>query len=344
MRRSDVRPSPRAPSRPAAPLTLGRGLLGVVSGWLSVAAAGCTLPGVDLDGRPCPCAAGWRCDEGSNLCVPCSGDTCVLPASPDAAPYDASALDAEVLDATAPDASAGDASLADAFALPDAFELVSRCDLPVSGRLWCTGFEHGESDFSFVSASPDATFGTDVVLRGGHAGQAISPTIDRWASAFVRDLVLPNEAGGHIHLTGWVRRVGDTGRDASYFELSDAGYQYRIGLGLAADGRVRLLLGNAERFNVGLFGDDAAVPADTWVCMRMDVALGDPGSVRVWLMTLGGDEREVGVAWYRPDPIVTVHPGAGYGRVSVGLSTEVRASRVLLDEVALGTAPQPCVP
>jgi hypothetical protein len=74
------------------------------------------------------------------------------------------------------------------------------------------------------------------------------------------------------------------------------------------------------------------------------VALGDPGSIRVWVMTLGGDERELGVAWYRPDPIVTVHPGAGYGRVSVGLSTEVPASRVLFDEVALGTAPQPCVP
>lgn len=31
--------------------------------------AGCVLGDVALDGRPCPCASGWTCDEGENVCV-----------------------------------------------------------------------------------------------------------------------------------------------------------------------------------------------------------------------------------------------------------------------------------
>lgn len=31
--------------------------------------AGCVLGDVALDGRPCPCASGWVCDEGENVCV-----------------------------------------------------------------------------------------------------------------------------------------------------------------------------------------------------------------------------------------------------------------------------------
>lgn len=33
------------------------------------AVASCSLPGFDLDGRPCPCAVGYRCDEASQTCV-----------------------------------------------------------------------------------------------------------------------------------------------------------------------------------------------------------------------------------------------------------------------------------
>lgn len=31
--------------------------------------AGCVLGDVELDGRPCPCASGWTCDDVENVCV-----------------------------------------------------------------------------------------------------------------------------------------------------------------------------------------------------------------------------------------------------------------------------------
>ena len=42
----------------------------VRASWLSlVLAVGCVLPDVALDDRPCPCAAGWVCDEANDVCV-----------------------------------------------------------------------------------------------------------------------------------------------------------------------------------------------------------------------------------------------------------------------------------
>jgi hypothetical protein len=47
--------------------------------------AGCTIPDIELTGRPCPCAPGWVCEEGSH--------TCVLDAAADGAASDAARVD-----------------------------------------------------------------------------------------------------------------------------------------------------------------------------------------------------------------------------------------------------------
>ncbi len=38
-----------------------------------VLSSGCVLGDVELEGRPCPCAAGWICDDAQNVCVRSDG-------------------------------------------------------------------------------------------------------------------------------------------------------------------------------------------------------------------------------------------------------------------------------
>ena len=41
---------------------------------IAVAVSSCSLDEVSLDGKGCPCAAGWRCDDARDVCVRRSGD------------------------------------------------------------------------------------------------------------------------------------------------------------------------------------------------------------------------------------------------------------------------------
>ncbi|MCB9621664.1 MAG: hypothetical protein H6721_30995 [Sandaracinus sp.] len=68
-----------------------------VAAWL-VFGTGCFVGSVDLEGRPCPCASGWRCDEARNVCVRGESDGGTRDggrdAGVDARPVDASRVDA----------------------------------------------------------------------------------------------------------------------------------------------------------------------------------------------------------------------------------------------------------
>jgi hypothetical protein len=61
----------------------------------------CVVPDVDLDGRPCPCASGWVCDDARNVCV-----------RPDAATIpDGGTDDGSTPDTSVPDTAPGDTSV-----------------------------------------------------------------------------------------------------------------------------------------------------------------------------------------------------------------------------------------
>lgn len=69
---------------------------------LVVSLAGCTVPEVDLEGRPCPCVDGYVCDEPTNTCMRTGTGT---DAATDAPPADSSAPDSAT-----PDVGPGDTS------------------------------------------------------------------------------------------------------------------------------------------------------------------------------------------------------------------------------------------
>lgn len=64
--------------------------------WVLLVVASCTVPDVDLDGRPCPCATGYVCDTSRNVCVrPTAGrDAGEPPPGTDAGDRDGGATDA----------------------------------------------------------------------------------------------------------------------------------------------------------------------------------------------------------------------------------------------------------
>ncbi|MBX7193101.1 MAG: hypothetical protein K1X94_13625 [Sandaracinaceae bacterium] len=335
----------------------------VTSAWGS----GCSIEDVDLEGRPCPCATGWVCVAGT--CERCEGASCdpdasLADASVDApsadarASLDAWALDAPGLDAPGLDAWALDAPsvLDDAFVPatddafvpgadafeppPDAFVLASVCDLPIAGRLWCTGFENAYDDFTYVV--PDSTFVTSPVRRGMHAGRSLPCSGGAGCeSVFERDIAFPSEPGAHIHLTGWVRRESaETGPDMTLFNLLDAGLVGRLVLGMMSDGRVLVLAGAG----VGVYGD-AVLAAGQWTCLRLDAELGPSGTVRIFVMHEGEAEREVMPSYWDPAPDLVSPPG-GFDslRIGVNVTSAPPSHAFVFDEVAVGTAPQPCVP
>jgi len=47
---------------------------------LVIGLAACSVPDVDLEGKQCPCAAGYVCDKPTNRCFPPNGDGGVIDA------------------------------------------------------------------------------------------------------------------------------------------------------------------------------------------------------------------------------------------------------------------------
>lgn len=71
--------------------------------------AACTVDGIELEGRECPCIGGFLCDTATNTCVAIEMD---------AGPADAAAVDAPIVRADAPEPTMTDGATADAGA-PD---------------------------------------------------------------------------------------------------------------------------------------------------------------------------------------------------------------------------------
>lgn len=82
---------------------------------------GCVLPAVSAEGRPCPCATGWTCDQATERCVRCVGAACANGDAGERADARGDALDAwSNLDAPRDDAWGADAWSADAWSPDDA--------------------------------------------------------------------------------------------------------------------------------------------------------------------------------------------------------------------------------
>lgn len=321
----------------------------------SLASAGCSLPSVTLEHRPCPCAPGWTCNAG--VCEPCSGGGCV-----DAAVLvDARGIDAwsvsdvgvDAMDAfTADDAGDPDAFAVvdggtdggvDAFVLADAWVPASGCEFVVPGRVWCTGFEAGESDFSGLSVGPNGsvTFTSDSAALGRTAGRTQSRTGDWGGYTFQRTGLGIGGSSGHVYVTFWMRPETPHA-DVDFMWIGDPGLMnHRVYLGFGPTGQLHALLGHTPNYTVGLWGDDSILPNGEWSCIELDVTVGNPGDVDIHI-TRSGTRTALGeVGWYMAATPVTTTP-TGYPAFSIGVDWANRDISLLFDEIAIGMTPQPC--
>lgn len=315
--------------------------------WLALGAAlvacGCVLDPIPLAQRQCPCAPGWRCVIDVDACERCSpGEPC------EDVWLDAGVMDAGGIDATA-DAAGGDGGAADADdggvdldagALPDAWVppdagIRSICDRVVPGRVFCTGFERELSadglSRSVVGTTGSLSVVSAPVFRGMRAGQSISHGDESNARyAFQATISVPGE---RLHATLWVHRLATPPLDAVYSVsfLSFSGGGTFLSLQMHPTGYIRV--GGSTLYRV----TTAAVPAGAWTCIRVELPIGTPGQMRLWVRDVVTGEDIEYLVPEAPDAMPSP-----YTLVRMGVNNSDYPLGMVFDDVAIGTLPQPC--
>lgn len=313
--KADSRPSERSPSLRSRALLAGVLAAGVL--------AGCTVSELDLEGRACPCIAGWVCDESRDVCV--RGDA------------GGSGFDAGTGDASTPvDAGDRDAGDFDAGPEPDSgpVEAPTGCDDVHADAVFCDGFESGDfSRWDDVTEPTDTsvTVTSDVVYRGDSALRVeVSP---RGEYAGLQALVFPNPAPPDQYLRAYYYFPSDSAVNVETMDMTDADWSYNYVMEVA-DGWWNVHSHSwATDFS---FGVDHSVPHDTWVCIEMHVHFSaTDGAVD---LTVDGTDfiSESGLA---------LDPPNGLGRIEVGVvyhSLDDPTTLVYVDEIVADTSPIGC--
>lgn len=321
---------------------------------LAALTTACTLEDVTLEGKSCPCAPGWHCDEAREVCLPGDGPggrdagTDGRASDPDAGGMDAASGDASSMDAPGGDAAppdgAKDAGPEDGAAgdapvdapPPDAGPDESVCDDALSGAVFCDGFEDGAGFAAWdMVGTTDGTVDwvTDRVYRGGGAMRAEITAAG--GKARVLSYSVPSLRSGDL----WMR---------AYFYLP-SGYAYS-GFNLVAFHEetdpwhgMTYAVGSTARpyiwFDEPYYGESApalAIPRDRWTCLQLHIVLSDTaGSVRAYV------DGALAVSF---DAVDTT-PAGGYDNMFAGI-TYAKPTQgnvvVYVDEIAVGTSPLPC--
>lgn len=300
-----------------------------------LALAGCYAGELELEGKACPCVAGWVCDESHDVCVRADGaaSTDGGAARDDGAARDGGgARDASAGDgSTAPiDAGPRDAGPRDGGGAPDAGP-DSACAGPLAGALFCDGFEDGPG----FAAWPYTE-----VLDGNLAWIDVGAYRGRGALR-----ARSTAPGGRAYLVGSIA-APDTGdlwlRLYAYFPASaDLTHFNFAGLGAEGVGGITLYVFGAtlkiwleEPMSALSTGVD--IPIDTWTCIELHTRISD---------TTGLVELYVDGSLSHSTTAVDTHPTMPYTGVVVGLpftQDTQPPTTVLIDEVAAGTARLPC--
>lgn len=294
--------------------------------------ASCAFGEVDLEGKQCPCSAGWVCDERDNVCVQsleardasAGLDAGRPPPREDASTIPDSGLDAGPLpfDGGPPDSGPPDAG-------PP-----TECEGALSGAIFCDGFEDGPGFDAWTSggATTDGTLTwvEDVVYRGRGALRA--ETTVAGGTARLRTTTSPGVSSGDYWFRAYLRFPSEVILDHFDFGYSGpstgGGVSYYI-----ADDRPRLWL-NETMTPVGTM---ALLPRDSWVCLQYHLTISD---------TEGALEIFVDGVLARSVDAIDTSPGAAYDRLGIGITyTDVSQPQplvVYVDEIAVGTSPLPC--
>lgn len=284
---------------------------------LVIVVQGCVLAPIELEGRPCPCANGWFCDEARNRCVQ---ERPAIDAGPDARVE----LDAAMeLDAPGLDAFAEDPNTA--------------CDDLLASALFCESFEDGSMIHWTVREARDGTVNhssTDAfrgkgLLRaastaGGGYGERIATVVGgiEEGEVHVRAYLyipsgMPLVHSNLIHIGGHRTRAATE---------PPAGFN-------VVDGHAAMYIGAG---NVSLRDRRVMLPRDRWFCMQYMLLVDDvAGIARVWIDgALAGEA--IGIDTRAPEPYVSLGAGIGWSELEQ-LPFEVR-----IDELAIGRTMLPC--
>lgn len=159
---------------------------------MALAAAGCTVPNVDLEGRPCPCLSGWQCDESSQTCIREASETSSGVAEGSGSSGEASTSTSEAVTTEPAETTESPAS--------EAFEVLAFSadwSTPQSVH-WVWELAGDEADFRayelWVATSAEALTGEDVLVFD----REVNPELGRFSLANTNrvDLVVATISDG----------------------------------------------------------------------------------------------------------------------------------------------------
>ncbi len=304
-------------------------------GVLAVACSACTIEPIDLEGRQCPCATGWVCDESQDVCVRALRDGGGM----DARVHDAGAVDAASVDSGPVDAGGTldgggtrDAGgMRDAGSEPDAGLDSTSCDDAHAGAIFCDGFESGASMPEWDGVSVSAGTGTwtsSETYRGGGAFHATSSAPN--GRAYDEKVVTPARTSGEIHLRAYtlVRSSPAITEGAILFATENANPYDGLSVQIT-DGMIAAFGWDTD------FSSTMTFPTDRWVCVELSITIGASGSFAI---SVDGHDAITAAG-------IDTRVGSGYATINVGLdwtgSSNVGGD-VLIDEVVLDDAPIGC--
>lgn len=241
---------------------------------------GCVLAPVDLEDRPCPCAAGWSCDTARDRCV---------------------------------------RELADAGSAPDAHveDPTTACDDLLRDALFCESFEDPSLLHWTVQEAYDGTVGytRERAFRGVGALAASTSATGGYAERIAS--VLGSITEGDVHVRAYVY-VPEGAPLVHSSILHIGGHRSRVATEPLAgfnamDGFASMYVGAGD-FHV----DDqlVAVPRDRWFCVQLQVHVDDvAGEARIWIdQTLAGER--VGVDTRPEGPYESLGAGIAWSTLT----------------------------
>ena len=300
--------------------------------------ASCAFDEVDLRGKQCPCSAGWVCEHATNVCLRSlarldgATPTDAGPASRDAAsdapapPRDGGPTDGGPVDGGPTDAPPFDAGF-------DAGLPATACDGPLSGAIFCDGFEDGPG-FAAWTSGPTASDGAvtwveDVVYRGGGALRA-EITASR-GQAFVRTSTAPAVGSGDYWFRAYVRFPSSAALTHFNFAYSApsgmGGVSYYI-----QDGQPYAFMEETMRSHP----TTVLLPRDVWICLEYHLFVSD---------TAGTLEIFVDGVSARSVTGIDTLAGGAYDRLAAGITysaSKQGPTTIYFDEIAVGTSRLPC--
>lgn len=298
---------------------------------LAVLGMACAFDPVDLDGKGCPCAPGWRCLPEDNVCVPLAPTE----AGPSDAGLEAGTERDASTDASAPrtdaavDAAIDAATDASFDAALDAGPDDTACDDLHAGALHCDGFE-GDTEFALWTENRGASHSTERAYRGTASAHASVGTSGR---AYLFEQFPPITSGEiYVRTYAYVPSSADL-TAITFITLEEASSPWDYARANVRDDQLVLVT------RAGADNDQqpaVSVPRDRWFCLELRVQIGTSGEAEL-LVDGTSTALLTDVDTTRASPWDTVFVG-----VASRNSTQVDPTELFMDEVVVATTPIGC--